>query len=291
MAATINLIIDGVRIPISAIGKLKGHDGWGHAPITGYSESGALQDGDTDRGYRLNPRIGKFVFNIAETELEDMYVQRDAILDYFSPDSIIQVEWIVGAVTRVIDCKYRQDMEMPWDVNKWAAPNVVIPLKCSDPCFYDPIGKAKVFVIGGGADKMEVPTVIPMVIGASTVNVYDSIIVGGNYKTFPKIRITGPITNPVITHVSLGKKLDFTGFTVAAAHYYDIDLRYGYKTIVDNHGTNKLSELSADSDLTTFHLGANRELVGGINSIHVTGTAATPSTGIEFTWFDRYTGR
>ncbi|OGO12740.1 MAG: hypothetical protein A2Y53_04915 [Chloroflexi bacterium RBG_16_47_49] len=289
MAANISIIVDGVETPLSTIGRLKGHEGWGMAPIRRLSEAGPLQDGSTDRGYRLDPRIGKFVFKLDETELEDMYVQRAAIQNYFLPISTLQVKFVVGLITKVIDCK-TMDLDLPWDVEKWAAQNFVVSLRCNDPTFYDPVGKSKVFVIGGGGNMMEVPTVIPMTVGASTIDVYETITILGNYKTYPHIRITGPITDPVITHMRLIKKLDFTGITIAAGNYYDIDLRYGYKTIVDSTGVNKLSELTADSDLTTFYLAAHPELSHGINPIHVTGTACTLATGVEFTWFDHFTG-
>lgn len=46
----------------------------------------------------------------------------------------------------------------------------------------------------------------------------------GNAAVYPVIRIHGSITDPVITNTTTGKTVSFTGLTIAAGRYVDIDM-------------------------------------------------------------------
>jgi hypothetical protein len=111
--------------------------------------------------------------------------------------------------------------------------------------------------------------------------------------TYPhKIRITGPITSPVITNETTNEKLDFGVNSIGAGVSWDIDLRYGVKSIIQAaSGVNKIQFLTEDSDLATWHIAADPEVIGGANSIRVTGTAVTASTRVEISYLERYIGR
>jgi hypothetical protein len=74
-------------------------------------------------------------------------------------------------------------------------------------------------------------------------------------------------------------KLDFAGTTIAAGDWYEIDLRYGVKTIKDSNGVNKISALSANSNLATFRLFA-----GASNYIAMTGNRNYFIHDGELTW-------
>jgi hypothetical protein len=88
----------------------------------------------------------------------------------------------------------------------------------------------------------------------------------------------------VITNGATDDKIDFTGFTIGAGVTYTIDLRYGYKTVVDHLGANQISKLSTDSDLATWGL------IAGENSIGVVGTSITSATLISFQFNERFIG-
>ncbi len=94
----------------------------------------------------------------------------------------------------------------------------------------------------------------------------------------------------MLENETTGEKLDFTGTTVAAGHYYDIDCRYGRKSVKDEAGTNEIADLTSDSDLATFHLAAEPEAGGGVNSLRLTGSAVTTATKVELTYDTRYLG-
>jgi hypothetical protein len=287
-------IVDGIEYDLNYgdPAKFEGEDDLGMPDLHRLDERGPMQHGSTDRGYRLDPRYPTYVFGITAMSRAQLWDRRAELLRIFRPSqSIIMKHVLENDDVRYLDCVVSGGMKMPaQDRRAGIFQKAAVVLKADDPTFYDPTGKNKVFTIGAGPDLMAVPTVIPMTVGASTINVNVSIIYAGGYSVFPRIRITGPIHDCVITHTTFGDKLDFTGTTIDDGHYYDIDLRYGYKTIIDNHGVNKFSGLTSDSDLTTFHLGCDPEVPGGINSITVTGSVATELTGVSFTWNDRYLG-
>jgi hypothetical protein len=167
---------------------------------------------------------------------------------------------------------------------------VGVILKANDPAFYEPEWGSLTVHLGGGGGLFTIPSGIPTGIGSSSGSQAVAIDYPGNWISYPLIRITGPITNPVITNAATGEKLDFTGVTIAAGRYYDIDTRYGHKTVLLDDGTNKIHELTDDSDLSTFHIAPDPETPGGINSIQVSGASVSTDTKIEMSWPVRYDG-
>jgi hypothetical protein len=229
--------------------------------------------------------------DIIKSSQIDYESARSSLLNIFKPTSSpITLSFAMATGTFYLDCHYIGQAAMPSAERIGWNQTMIVELKANDPTFYDPSGEAYNFVIGAGTDTMLVPTVVPMTIGASTIEASASIINAGTVGVFPTIRVTGPITNCVITNNTTGDKLDFTGVTIAAAHYYDIDLRYGYKTITDNHGDNKIADLTDDSDLVSFDLECDPEVDGGINSFSVTGTSCTANTSVSLQWLTRYIG-
>jgi hypothetical protein len=295
----ISIIVNGTETQITSIGNLRAHDGWGMSPLHNITERGPMQHGDTFRDFRLDPRTARFKFKMALTDLGDMYDQRQAILAYFPVMEWIQVRWELPYGTRQFDCRYESDLSLPWEVQQWAAQDFVLALTAHDPTCYDPVGEGVTFDLGGGSDSgMIVPTVVPYYIGTSVLDVYKTVNYPGTWHSFPhKIRITGPITGAIVTNVTTGDKLDFSGITIAVGNYYDVDLRYGYKTVVDSAGADRVAELSDDSDLSTWHLRAATSVPGtGItsasnpNSIRVQGTAIDSSTQVGISYYVRYIG-
>ncbi|MFA6271165.1 MAG: hypothetical protein WC657_08230, partial [Candidatus Paceibacterota bacterium] len=208
-----------------------GDDGLGMSPLHRLSERGPLQHGNTDRGYRLDPRQVRLILDVIETTRAEMFTSRSALLNIFKPGTspiILKLELDAG--TYYLDCHYIGQAAMPSSERMGWNQTVVVDLVANDPTFYDADGSSYVFAIAAGGDTMEVPTAIPMTVGASVVNASEAITYAGTFLSYPVVRITGPITDCVITNNSTGEKLDFTGVTIAAGDYYVIDCRYGYKT-------------------------------------------------------------
>jgi len=293
MTRAISVIIGGVETQLSTLGALVAHLGWGMAAIESFAERSPGQHGDTWAGFNLGPRIGHLVFKSVTGELDDLYALREDLLSLFSPLSS-EIILKFGASGTLDERRFSTHLvgglEGEWDVQGWGVQKFEVSLKASDPTCYDPTGEAWTFSLGGGEDGFFVPYDVPYAMGASVINQTQVITYPGGWLSYPLIRITGPITDPVITNDGTGDVLDFAGITIAAGHWYEIDCRYGQKTVVDEAGTNRIAELTAASDLATFHIAPDPELADGINSIRVSGSAVDASTKIEITYFVRYLG-
>jgi hypothetical protein len=277
---------------------LLGDDGFGMPPIERLTEQGPNQHGVTDRGFRLQPRTLNLKIMSLPVDLADFYTLRDLLLRIFKPSNapLIVRRTIVGAgaggadLVRCADCHTVDGGRFSSEDAKAMAQKDVLQVYAPDPALYDPTGEALTFGSAGGGSGFTVPTPVPTSVGASDLG--DTVVINypGSWLTYPKIRITGPITNPVITNLTTGLKLDFTGITIADGAWYEIDCAYDKKTVLNNAGVNKIGDLTDDSDLTDFSIEADPEATGGTNSIQATGSAVNANTKIDLTWFVRYLG-
>lgn len=267
-------------------------DGLGMSPLHRIVNRGPLQHGDSDVDYRLDPRIFRLVFDIEGVDAGDLYDKRTALMELFKPRLVAPIfEWVLpNGDTRRLTAHYIGDMNLANADRLSFSMKVVCTFKANDPTFYDPDGKSCIIGIAAGSDEMLVPTPIPMTVGASTIASKGIAVNGGNVDVYPFIRVTGPINDCVIMNGYTLEKLDFTGYNLAVNHYLDINLQYGYKTVLYDGVTNEIDELTADSDLVNFHLAADPDVVDGRNSIGVTGTSCNQATSVTLAWFDRFIG-
>lgn len=273
--------------------KLLGIDGIGAAPVMRFGEQGAMQHGESDRGYRLRARQIVLGLLVRGGSLTEWFSRRDEIVRIFRPtDDPIYLRISDGdEIIRQIDCHYRGMMEMKPEAMKPGWQKVGIELYAPDPTFYDPDGRTNVFALGGGSDLMEIPLAVPWKVGASELELDVAIDYLGSWDAYPIITITGPITDLVIENTSLGDKLDFSGVTIGAGVNYVIDCRYGYKTVMrSSDGANRIQDLTADSNLATFRIGAHPQPIGGDNGFHISGTGLTTASKVVMQYYERYLG-
>lgn len=287
----LSVILAGVETQANTLAALVAHDGWGPAPQHIISRRGPLQHGETYEDYRLDPRHGVLIFKLPLIDLDAMYTARRTLSGVFLPRVRLSLKFAMPYGDRQID-GYALPAEMAWNVEQWAAQKVSYTIYCPDPSFYDPVGIGLTFDLGGGAGAGVIPMVVPMMVGTSILDAVNTVAYSGDLDSYPDlIRITGPITNCIITNAASGDTFDFTGTTIAAGDYYDIDCRYGYKTVVDSTGANKIATLTSDSDLATFRFLAAVDGSGvRNNSISVTGSSVTGATKVELSFFTRYGG-
>jgi len=264
-------------------------DGFGMPPLTRISEQGPLQHGESDRGYRLTPRVLQVALNLRATSWADLYVRRQELLDYLSPvgDAALSLRFTEpdGVTVRQID-GYCVDGPLFSSKDRkgrnWQ--KCAFRLKCPDPAWYDPTQQSIRVVGSGGGAGFAFPLAVPWTFGGTTIDTTFVLDYDGSWLEYPEIVAIGPITSLKIEHLESGDKLDFSGITIDTGDYYTIDLRYGHKTIVDSSGSNKISELSTDSDLATWRLNP------GTNSIQFTGVSGSEATAVLIRYYKRYLG-
>lgn len=265
---------------------LKRYDGFGVPPLHRLSDRGPLQHGDTDRGYRLDPRMVILFIGVKGSTVDDFHLNKRELERVFMPRNAHGILKAVSAgETRYLDCHV-----VAWQEGQRSGTyqEFGVGLKGNNPLWYDPVLRVMNFNVGGGGDRMEVPTVIPMTVGTSVLDMSTSITYSGTARTFPVILIEGPITNPIVTHVEKGWKLDFTGIVLGAGESIEVDTRYEAKTIVDELGNVQMSWLSDDSDLAEFAILNAPDVPAGVNTIHVEGTGVDAGTNISVSYYRKY---
>lgn len=257
-----------------------GDQGFGLAPIRRITTRGPLQNGDNDIDFRLEPRVLQLplmVVNTSSTPRYQHYEIRQKLLDIFRPadSAIIAIGLLMFdgffsyTKLRRINVKVLGGLSFDVDPNSWNV-RTVVQLRADDPTWYS-TGPA------ASPDTATYPST--EISGSGSI----TITTTGNWISYPVIRVTGPITNPTITNNTTGKSIAITA-TISAGAYYDIDLSYGKKTVVDNGGVNRINTVSSSSDLATWGL------VPGANVVRVNGSGITVATNAVFTYFNRFTG-
>lgn len=267
---------------------LQGVDGFGMSPLHRITERGPLQHGESDLGYRLDPRLIQVTLNLRAASWSTFYARRQELLYYLSPASNAPVKLRFtqpdGAI-RQIDGYIVDGPDFPkGDARRFQVQKAAFRMSCPDPAWYDPARQSLRIVAASGGSGFAFPMAVPWTFGGSSVDADVALDYDGTWLEYPEIVITGPIADARVENIETGDVLDFDGLTIADGDNIAIDLRYGYKTIVDQGGVNQIDKLTPDSDLATWHL------VPGTNNIAFTGVSASTNTSIILRWYNRYLG-
>ena len=293
MTWMVSIISRGVELCLSdnADYLLTGIDGIGHAAVARISERGPMQHGESDLGYRLQPRHIALALMARGGDRAAWFVRRAEIMNFLrASDAPVQLRLARGGWIRQIDCYLSGEMAMAPD-NRLAPlwQGVGIELVAPDPTWYDPAPVTLQFD-GGGGEATTVPTLVPTMVGSSELSETRQIAYDGSWEAAPVVRVVGPIQGARIENTSTGEKLDFAGVTIAAGHWYEIDCRYGRASVIDDAGANKIADLSADSNLSTFAIRAHPDVLDGKNALRVAGTNISAATLVRLTYHERYVG-
>ena len=267
-----------------------GEEGLGLPPVRRLVERGPAQNGDTDVGYRLEPRILSFVLLQASEDVAGYWAARRALQRFLAPSTVpirLRIDLPTGEA-RQLDVAYIGGLGWGSSDRLGTAHQTPIQLRAADPTFYDPVAQSVVYAVPSGAGAWTIPWDIPWGIGASTINTAQSVQTPGDWASYPVITVAGPIANLVITNDTTGEKLDFTGYTIANGDTFTIDTSPGVKSVTDQNGVRRIDKLTDDSDLATFRIVAHPEATDGVNSIRVTGSSSTAATQIFIQYHPRY---
>lgn len=273
--------------------------GFGMPPVRHISTKGAQQHGETWKDFRLLPRVIDLAIRYVGSSRSSMYSGQEALAAWLGGMQKLRLRKVrPDGVTREIVCRYLEGATFPRDAkSNEAAQTDTLRLIAHDPLFYDPEQKVS-YVSGGenaGAWLFGVAgsgLIFPATFGSLTMGMTVPLAYAGTFLAYPVIYLTGPLTDLVITNVTTGEKLDFTGFTLQNGETAEIDCRYGYKTAMRTDVTpnvSLLANLSTDSDLGTFHL-APREAgeATHVNEIQLEGSGATSASRITMRYYERY---
>lgn len=270
-------------------------DGIDTASVEAITEQGPLQDGDTDIDMRLNPRTVQMVLQaVTRAAPYDHESNRLLFNRIFAPSTrlgVLQITYDNGQQF-AITARMMGNAGIKRGLEEDRLMRAGVVWRCPDPLWYNPIEHVISLGLGLGSTGFAVPTPVPTFIGGSTANQTYTLNYDGTYREFPIFQIYGPITSPKIVNQATGKKIDFTGITIAGGDYYTIDLRYGRKYAYKNGNKTDLrtGEATTDSNFATFAIEHNPIAVDGVNPLTITGTGANSNTQVYLRYFDRYAG-
>ena len=209
----------------------------GAPPKRNLSTRGPFQQGETFYGFRYDKRVMSLVFYAESTSLALADGKRDDIYNLWrgieNETVTVKVVRDDGA-TRLIDGEVVNIIDFPDSINDrfGTAQSFAVQLECHNPFW-----------------RKETKTVVVLPVNATTTVQYN-----GQVPAEPIINIVGQVTDPVLTQVFTGKKIDFTGSTIVSGQNYLIDTRYGYKTALDKDLVNVIDKLTNDSNLGDFNV-------------------------------------
>ena len=268
--------------------------GAGLPPVRRIKERGPLQHGATDVGFLLDERMLNLALLITGSTLAAVDEYRDDLAEILKPLTSTPLKLRVtrdDSNVRQIDCYTTGIVDFPNTLGEriGASQMVVVQFEAAYPIWYDP-ELVNIFVTNAGGSGYLIPLDVPMLYTTgSAINRLVSLEHAGQWEVYPKIYATGPATDLVITNETTGDVLDFTGHSIAGGDTYEIDLRYGYKTITDQNGTRKNSALTDDSDLATWRIVPTPTAAGGFNDIRVeVASGVTNATQIRMEYSDQY---
>jgi len=273
-------------------------EGLGLLPVNRLSQRGALQHGDTDLGWRGQPRFFSVTFGINRgCTIADRIAARRILLQRIAPRNAALALRFVFDVGTATERTYQIDARAIAEPGAVESRQVhgltLVPVrfKASDPFFYDPVRNEVIFALPALAAGMPVDTPVDTPIGGSTLDAAQNVLYTGDAFSYPQIRIIGPIRNAVIENLTTEERLDFTGTVIGPGALLDIDCRYANKSVTSEFGANRIADLTDDSDLATFHLAPSETgAAARVNQFRVTGIGVTPSTAVALWYYDNFGG-
>ena len=214
------------------------------------------------------------------------------VLAIFSPSNVIGILTITrpDGTQRAIATKILGGLSLDVDAKSGYSVKTIVQMRADDPTWYNPTQNTIAGTSAILGTPTPIPRVYPVTYGASgTINVNTSISYTGTWNSYPNIVAVGPLNNLVIQNTSTADVITLTA-NIAASTTYTFDLRYGYKTVVDQNGANVLANISAASNLATFNLAPMPQIIGGVNGINITATGGTSASSVTLTYNDRFIG-
>ncbi|MFZ3475361.1 phage distal tail protein [Streptomyces sp. 4.24] len=164
-----------------------------------------------------------------------------------------------GRPVRVLQGRLRKlEPDLTTLVHGWVP--LDIEFLAADPLFYGEDTQQTVLPLGMISDGGFVaPVVAPIVVnpGPDANRRPGWITVDGATPAWPVLRVTGPCSNPSITHIQTGRVLQLNA-TIDSGDWIEIDTRPTWRSVLRRNGGNAAPLLSARSRIDTFVLPTGR---------------------------------
>lgn len=280
------LDVNGIRFVLSA-------EGEGLPPINYTTQRGPFQHGTTLTDYFLQPRIVQLAIRHNYPNRDALHEGRQALVGVLSPGlqaltGVVQT----GTLRKQLTTGELRDLRAlilqgpnfnprgkEWDEFAYTE---VLRFQAFDPIWYDPAVETRVFAPQGS--QLVYPITYPIIY--TTLDSKLIIDYAGTWKAYPIFTITGPTIGVQIENQTTGDLIQVS-YPLPAGRTYTIDLTPGNKQILLDDGTNLLGYLTAESDLSAWHLTPSND---GVNELRAYATGVNANSLVSMTWLDAYLG-
>lgn len=278
-------------------------EGLGLPPIEYITQRGPFQHGETLIDYRLNPRTIQMQIRQNSCSRQSYWENRALLLNSIRPNRFVGSSFEPGVLRKIFQDGSMRDIYViieqgpvfnARDLSKWDEWGFTETLRfiAHDPVFFNPLKKSLIFSdLADSGDELDwvLSWSFPIAFGETAYSLTSNLTYLGNWISYPTLVITGPMNGLIINNDSTGEKIQFD-YNISAGEIVTVSLQPGNKSVENSSGTNLIGIISADSDLSTFHIAPDPEVPSGVNefSLEVTGTTAQSSLVIEY--YERYIG-
>ena len=304
--------------------------GMGLPPIEYITQKGPFQHGQTVLDFRLQTRLIQYIHRRQGCSRDDYWSNRADLINFIRPNRQPANTFKPGRLRKIQPDGTKRDINAlivlgpvfearsldKWD--EWAFTEA-IRFRCDDPVFFDPALQSAIWTLSNlenlifYGEALGIPGVIPdspgppdwtdrlifvgdeldsggIWFGEDSLYQVLDVTYAGTWFSFPIIYLVGPINQPQVHNLTLGLKIELT-YDIPAGDEVVLDLSFGNKTVIDNHGTNLIGTVTTDSNLGSFRLAPDPEVTGGVNQLQVIGDdAVIGETEVRIEWFTRYIG-
>jgi hypothetical protein len=213
-------------------------------------------------------RVVEIDFGVVGATTDELVSNLDALFAAFQPlvDSELPFVWgLPGQTNRRILCRPQEGVSdlTPED---WASKSEEVPFRliASDPAVYDDSLLSATLDPFTSAAGLSWPIVWPANWGAGGSGGGVSIVLGGDWESWPTFTINGPssgtMTDPIIEGVTAGERLALTangGASVAQGQALVIETHPARRSIAFTTGASRRGKLSSDSVWFPLEPGTN----------------------------------
>lgn len=274
--------------------------GFGTPPIQYITQRGPFQHGETVKDFFLRPRIIQLLIRQEFIDRSGWWAGRATLLDEIRPNRQATATAALPGQLRVVQTdgtirdldvfisegpRFEPRVGTRWDEHAFTE---VLRFIAHNPVAFDPNQVTVNFALSLDLN-LVFPITFPIQFGSGEIDDTQNVTYVGTWEEFPVITVVGPIENFRLDNVTTGEKIEF-GANIGPGRTVTIDLRLGFKTVVDDLGTNLIGIVTSDSDLATWHLAPDPEAPLGVNALRLRGNNPTGTTSVTLRYFDRYFG-
>lgn len=255
---------NGVQITCASI------TGWGPAATTGGVQQRSGRHGGS------NPRqyYAPLILTLAGMVRAPSRALRELAVDDLNNRLDLALFDLVVTETIPKLVRARVNREVTWDDDTDVLYRYQAEVICPDPFKYGTTLQSLTLGLPASSGGLRVPIRAPIQVTGTTVSGDGLASNAGNFAAVPLVRIDGPVTNPVITNLTLGRSVSYLD-TLAAGEYVLIDM--GNWAALLNGTSSRSGRLS----------GTPWAIQPGANTLSFRASSGTGATAL-FQWRDCY---